>query len=350
MRCVSCNFYFDDSDRIRRELNATGRFVAQNPRAAKENVGFHWNSLSTMSWGALAELYLRAKAIARRGDISTLKQFFQKRLAQPWREYEEDYKLEITRGGYRKGELWEDEAGVNARGQIVAAPFEPGDIVTPLRILTVDCQMDHLWALIRSWSANGSSRLVWFERLLTFDDVEALQERFGIHSSLVFVDAGYATYDVYRECARRGWTALMGDRRPTFVHKTKAGRSIQRFYSPRRKVVLGHNQHCSVFYFANLGTKDALARLRRNQDPARGATWEVPDDIDDEYLTQMEGERRVKKGGKWLWERIGKRGNHGLDLEAMQVCAAFMLKLIGREAAVEPPASEAVPVDAGGGA
>ena len=348
LRCVSCNFHFDDSDRIRRELNATGRFVVQNPRAAKENVGFHWNSLSTMSWGALAELYLRAKAVARRGDISTLKQFYQKRLAMPWREYEEDYKLEITRGGYRKGELWDDEAGVNARGQIVAAPFEPGDIVTPLRILTVDCQMDHLWALIRSWSANGSSRLVWFERLLTFDDVEALQERFGIHSSLVFVDAGYATYDVYRECARRGWTALMGDRRPTFVHKTKAGRSIQRFYSPRRKVVLGHNQHCSVFYFANLGTKDALARLRRNQDPARGATWEVPDDIDDEYLTQMEGERRVKKGGKWLWERIGKRGNHGLDLEAMQVCAAFMLKLIGREAVVEPSASEPAPVDAGG--
>src|SRR4029077_4811941 len=104
------------------------------------------------------------------------------------------------------------------------------------------------------------SRLVWFERLLTFDDAHELQERFGIHASLVFVDAGYATYDVYRECAKRGWTALMGDRRPTFVHKTKAGRSIQRFYSPRRKVVLGHTQHCAVFYFSNLGCKDALAR------------------------------------------------------------------------------------------
>ena len=64
MRCASCNHYFDDSDRTRRELNATGRFVVQNPRAAKENVGFHWNALCTMSWGALAELYLRAKAIA----------------------------------------------------------------------------------------------------------------------------------------------------------------------------------------------------------------------------------------------------------------------------------------------
>ena len=62
----------------------------QNPRAAKENVGFHWNALCTMSWGALAELYLRAKAIARRGDITALKQFYQKRLAVPWREYAEE--------------------------------------------------------------------------------------------------------------------------------------------------------------------------------------------------------------------------------------------------------------------
>jgi phage terminase large subunit GpA-like protein len=337
MRCVSCNFYFDDSDRVRRELNTTGRFVAQNLRAAKENVGFHWNSLSTMSWGALAELYLRAKAIARRGDISTLKQFWQKRMAQPWREYEEDYKLEITRGGYRKGELWEDEAGVNARGQIVAAPYEPGDIVAPLRILTVDCQMDHVFAVVRSWSATGSSRLIWNERLLTFEDVDALQARFDVHPSLVFLDAGYATYDVYRECAKRGWVALMGDRRATFVHRTRSGKSVQRFYSPRRKVVLGHNRHCFVHYFSALNIKDALARVRRNQNPERGGTWEVPSDIEDDYLTQMEGEQRVKKSGKWLWERIGKRPQHFFDCEVMQVCAATMLKLIGAESELTPP-------------
>ena len=29
----------------------------------------------------------------------------------------------------------------------------------------------------------------------------------------MFVDAGYAAYEVYRECARRGWMALIGDKR-----------------------------------------------------------------------------------------------------------------------------------------
>ncbi len=65
--------------------------------------------------------------------------------------------------------------------------------------------------------------------------------------------------------------------------------------------------------------------------------WEVPDDIDDDYLAQMESEHRIKKGGKWLWERIGSRPNHYLDNESMQVTAATMLKIIGREAAAAAP-------------
>jgi hypothetical protein len=75
-----------------------------------------------------------------------------------------------------------------------------------------------------------------------------------------------------------------------------------------------------------------LARLRRNQDPENGPTWEIPEDASEDYLKQLESERRVKKGGKWLWLQIGDRPNHYLDCEAMQVCAAVMLKLVGREA------------------
>ena len=49
-------------------------------------------------------------------------------------------------------------------------------------------------------------------------------------------------------------------------------------------MVLGRGQSCSVFYWSNLNIKDTLARLRRNQDPANGPVWEVPDDIDEDYL------------------------------------------------------------------
>ena len=240
--CEGCSHPFEDSDRTRRELNGTGRFVPSNPMAHSENVGFHWNALCAMSWGRLAEMYLRAKAIARQGDFSLLKQFYQKRLAIPWRETSEDYKLEIERTGYRRGELWEEEAAFDKEGRIIPGPYNPEVVSAPLRVLTVDVQMDHFWAVVRTWSANGSSRLIWNERPLTFEDVAALQSRFAIHPNLVFVDAGHAAYEVYRQCAEHGWIALIGDRRPTFVHKGRDGRPIHRFYSPRRKVVLRPQQ------------------------------------------------------------------------------------------------------------
>jgi phage terminase large subunit GpA-like protein len=333
MQCVSCRFIFEDTDRVRRELSLTGKYVVTNPNAPRENAGFHWNALCAMSWGRLAELYLRAKAAARMGDTTLLQQFYQKRLALPWREYMEDYRLEITPGGYLRGESWDGEAGVDSAGRIIP-PGLPS--VCPLRILTVDCQLDHLFLVARAWAADGSSRLIWNERVLTFTDVATVQERFGVHPSLVFVDAGHATYDVYRECAARGWTALMGDKRATFTHKVKGRKAVERFYSPRRKVVLGRGQSCSVFYWSNLNIKDTLARVRRNQNPDNGPVWEVPDDIDEDYLAQMESERRVRRNGRWMWEQIGSRGNHYFDCEAMQMAAATMLKIIGREASAEP--------------
>jgi len=329
--CEGCNHAFEDNDRTRRHLNVSGRYVPTNLNASPENVGFHWNALCAMSWGRLAELYLRAKAAAKRGDLEPLRQFYQKRLALPWRDYLEDFKLEITPSGYRLGETWDDEAAVSRQGKFLPPPFDPAQSVAPLRFMTVDCQMDHFFVVVRGWSLEGSSRLVWRERVPTWDEVLSLQERFAVHANLVFVDAGHATYDVYRECAKHGWVALMGDRRATYVHRTKDGRTVHRFYSPRRKVVLGRGQSCSVFYWSNLNIKDMLARLRRNQDPERGPTWEIAEDAGDDYLTQMESEQRVRKGGKWLWERIGKRPNHYWDCEAMQVAAAVMLKLVGQE-------------------
>jgi hypothetical protein len=101
-------------------------------------------------------------------------------------------------------------------------------------------------------------------------------------------------------------------------------------------VVLGRGQSCSVFYWSNLNIKDTLARVRRNQNPDNGPVWEVPDDIDEDYLAQMESERRVRRNGRWMWEQIGYRGNHYFDCEAMQMAAATMLKIIGREASAEP--------------
>ena len=61
----------------------------------------------------------------------------------------------------------------------------------------------------------------------------------------------------------------------------------------------------------------------------------MPDDIDDEYLAQMESEQRIKEKGQWMWKQIGSRPNHYFDCESMQAAAATMLKIVGRESVME---------------
>ena len=322
--CEFCKHEIADSDANRKLLNSSAKFVPQNPNAPDTKAGFHWNSLASMSWGELAEMYLRAKESCRRGDMEDLKNFYQKRLALPWGDLEEDFTLDISPSGYRMGDDWESEAAVGAKGAILPPPHESKNRVR-LRFLTVDVQMDHFYAVVRSWACDASSRLVYCAKLQTWEDVEILQNRFGVFPQLVFIDAGYSTFEVYRNCAKHNWTALMGDGRRDFPHRVN-GKITQRFYSTARHPLVS-DRKCRMHYWSNLGIKDTLARLRSNQNPEEGSTWEVPSDVPEEYLKMLDSEQRVKKGNSWEWRQIGKRPNHYWDCEAMQVCAAYMMKL-----------------------
>lgn len=222
------------------------------------------------------------------------------------------------------GDDWESEAAVGAKGAILPPPHENKNRVR-LRFLTVDVQMDHFYAVVRSWACDASSRLVYCAKLQTWEDVEILQNRFGVFPQLVFVDAGYSTFEVYRNCAKHNWTALMGDGRRDFPHRVN-GKITQRFYSTARHPLVS-DRKCRMHYWSNLGIKDTLARLRSNRNPDEGSTWEVPSDVPEEYLKMLDSEQRVKKGNSWEWRQIGKRPNHYWDCEAMQVCAAYMMKL-----------------------
>ncbi len=322
--CEFCKHEIADSDANRKLLNSSAKFVPQNPNASATKAGFHWNSMASMLWGELAEMYLRAKESCRRGDLEDLKNFYQKRLALPWGDLEEDFTLDISPSGYRMGDDWESEAAVGAKGAILPPPHENKNRVR-LRFLTVDVQMDHFYAVVRSWACDASSRLVYCAKLQTWEDVEILQNRFGVFPQLVFVDAGYSTFEVYRNCAKHNWTALMGDGRRDFPHRVN-GKITQRFYSTARHPLVS-DRKCRMHYWSNLGIKDTLARLRSNQNPDEGSTWEVPSDVPEEYLKMLDSEQRVKKGNSWEWRQIGKRPNHYWDCEAMQVCAAYMMKL-----------------------
>ena len=61
---------------------------------------------------------------------------------------------------------------------------------------------------------------------------------------------------------------------------------------------------------------------------------------DEDYLSQMESEHRVKEKNTWMWKQIGKRANHYWDCESMQAAAATMLKIIGRESVDTPDSTD----------
>lgn len=125
--------------------------------------------------------------------------------------------------------------------------------------------------------------------------------------------------------------APIPDNRANFVHRLPQGKSVFRFYSPVKNIFISREVKCRMHFWSNLNVKDTLARIRRNQNSANGATWEVPTDISEDYLKQMESEHRIKKGNSWIWEQIGNRPNHYLDCEAMNCAGALMLKIIGNE-------------------
>ena len=344
-----CGHRFQDTARNRSLLNDPRNgacYVSQNPRASRSNVGFHWNGLCAGSWGNLAELYLRAKQTAKMGDMEQLKIFWQKRLALPFSEYSEDFTIQVSEGGYNRGDVSWDREGAIVGGKI--SMISDGD--TPkirLRILTVDVQMDHFWWLITQWSPDGSSRRIDWGTAQTWEEILQTQEKYEINSSLVGIDAGYNSYEVYQRCSMHGWVALMGDRRATWTHriKQKLGigtrfNTLDRFYSPKRSIHCSAGKNAQMFYWSNLNIKDALSRIRRNQDPNRGPIWDVPveafaeaenDDKKISYLSQIESEIRMKEGDSWRWVRAQKRANHLWDCEAMATVFAFMLKILGKE-------------------
>ena len=378
--CPHCGHRHNTNEiRTRRMMNDPERgakFVVMNPDAPANYRSFHWNGFASTPCGEIAKLYVEAKAAERRGDVGLLKIFYQKRLATPWLDMYSDYKMEIERSTYLMGEDWDEECGILRNGVIVdRLPDKPERADFPTeedylealqkhsrlvgskpvrgRMLKVDCQRDHYWATVSSFSANGSMRLLWCaggreaaenpNPLLTWEDVEALQERFDVANHLVFVDAGDNTNQVYQECAKRGWTALMGDGRHTFTHRIpidpkfpeKGMKRVERFYSPEKRIMLGRGLFCRMHFFSNLQCKDILARMRNNQDATTGATYEVPDDVPEYFLRHMDSERRIKKGAKWAWELIGKRPNHLWDCEAMGISGMVMMKLLGRDAVEE---------------
>lgn len=304
-----CGHCVPDNAQKRREIASKARYV-QIRDGMPNSIGFHCNALCNWRlplWRLVIERCNAMDEVAR-GNLELLRQFIQKRLAEFWSDEQEDERVELTGHGYKvqdyaNGEKWECEE---------------------YRFMTIDRQQDHFWTVIRAWASNGDSRLLYFDKVDTWERLQVIQKRYNVENKMTQIDCGYQKDEVYKRCAQYGWLALRGDKRESYPHKRRGGRVFYKPYSPYQDATSSDHRVTKVAYFSNLVHKDILFQLR-NQ---RGVAWQVPDDIGSEYLRQIDAEVRRGEGKTAKWEpRI--KDNHAVDCEDMQVVIASMLGLIG---------------------
>ena len=315
LECPSCKKAIRGTDQNVRTMNEGGGYVAKNPKVGRTVASFRFNALclppSMLSWADLAEQFLRAKAEASRGYLAPMKEFTTLRLAESWSELQANQPKPIKLDDYKPEGAWENEK---------------------VRFLTVDCQhnLEDFWAVVRAWDDKGASRLVDFQRLKSFDEVEELRVKHEVKEHLTFLDVGYERHRVLSECGRRGWAGMAGDDAVSFLH-TQLGHKLRLPFAPASMNDCrdGSGKRVPVFRWSNPTVKDLLANMRNK----RGADWQVADvgHYFPAYIQQMDSERK-----KQTFDRLGRpilkwvrfRENHAWDCECMSVSAACIAGIL----------------------
>lgn len=231
---------------------------------------------------------------------------------------------------YRLGDPWEDEARLDARARFTKDPSG-----LAFRTMGIDVQRGHFWVAIRSWGEKGASRLRWFGRVDTWQELDALTVKHGVNPGLVLVDSGDQTQVVYAECAKRNWKVAKGSGQEDFA----IGQNRRRFYTDTQPVLVpGQRNRARLISFSNTALKDIVHGLRVRRLHTFGT------DAPAEYAEQMDAEVRVKdkRTGKPMWILPqGKKDNHAWDCECLAALLAIRLGAVGSQAPEAPP-SDAV--------
>jgi hypothetical protein len=312
--CPTCGHVTRDTAQERRALASRGRYARMPSNSLAQRVSFHYSALAVywIPWGTLVVEWLKAQILKKAGDVSALRQFIQKRLAEVWREENDLPPVELRGADYSKEEFID---GARIDGEV-------------RRFLTIDRQLDHWWALCRAWRADGTSRLIWEGKVLTLESLRDLQQRLRVEDYCTFQDAGYDSGNVYDECGNYDWNAMLG-RGDDFFWIGSGKMRHQRAYSEPRPVRSPRGHICKLILFANEPVKDQLVRLRGKGAPE----WEHPRDVSPDWLTHMNSELKrdvVDKITKRVRQRyvLVKKHNHLWDCEAMQLVAAMYFRIL----------------------
>lgn len=332
----ACDAVFEDKVNVRRLLTKSARYVATKEKFHSFHHGFHINALGIWyeEWGEIALAHARAHRARKRGDEEPIRLFRQKRMAENYRRQTAAPITPLTIGTIGEGEEERPYVFADyAEGQLWAGEA--------LRIMTIDCQLDHFWAWVQAFKADGSARLLYFDKISTEDGLRALQLRMKVKPlelarpvpSWVFIDCGHNQERAFTLGGKYGWWAMRGEGtkgKMAYGHDVRVGketRKLYRYYSEPIQVAAASGFRCRVFNWLNLPVKRITEKMRGGyREP-----WEVPADL---------GEKRTKQ----LFSEIERDGvfvkltneNHGWDCANMATVGAIIAGVLPDK----PPESE----------
>lgn len=97
-----------------------------------------------------------------------------------------------------------------------------------------------------------------------------------------------------------------------------------------RKVPTEGRKFCPIIVWCNFPIKEILFRLR----DGRGGEWLAPENVSTDWVKHLRSERKIRYFDsstgytRERYEVIGRRPNHLLDAEAMQVTLAYIAGLL----------------------
>lgn len=322
LECPKCQWTLTDTPENRDRLRKLSTYSPRNPSGRTGWRGHMFNDLELESWSVLCREWREAMEARQSGDDEPQKQFVQKRLARFWDEsvYRERA-ITVADSKYATGEPWPDKW----------ADFMGVDVQK-------DCR--DFWWVIRSVARDGRSRLAKCGRCSTFQELRKIQLDNAVGDARLVIDARYESSQVFEACCNYGWTALMGEDKSFYPHYPKRDAPAElRYYSEKKSgdpgtgTVKQGRRKCLLYMFAKTPVQDRLQHLLEGQ----GLEFGIPRDVDPVYLEHLSAVSRIRKGGKILWETIGKKDDHLRSCEALIVAAMMIQRLIKSDLPAEKP-------------
>ena len=175
--CYHCGARWLDDEETRRALDESANYIAANPKANPENIGFSWPAWINcrLKWGNIMLEYLMAKrALKDFGSEEAIIQWYQKRAAISWNPTLTQSKVAAFTESYDPDTAIPDEK---------------------MRVMTVDCQQDpdtksvgHFWYVVRVVDKSGNSWQLARGHAKSWDEWIAVQKKFKVPNRNVGID------------------------------------------------------------------------------------------------------------------------------------------------------------------